>query len=175
VADLKMVIDQVDARNRVIGKIARRDVFVAQANFRVVHVFLFNAAGNILLQQIAPGLRHAYQWGSSAAGYLSAGEDEDAAAARKLREELGLTGLTLDRSIVSSMMDRGSKKFISFYTTRYDGPIVANPKDVSRLEFLSPTEIMRMQKSGARRFTETFLHLFDSLTVSGSFTGHGSP
>src|SRR5580692_4842 len=82
---LDMDVDVVDGSDRVIGTGQRRHVLQQNAGFRVTHVFVFNRAGDLLLQQIAPGLRHPGQWGSSVAGYLRAGEDYRQAAERKLQ------------------------------------------------------------------------------------------
>jgi len=166
-ADLNMTLDRVDAQNQVIGSIIRRDVFRTQANFRVVHVFVFNSRKELLLQKIATGLRHEGQWGSSAAGYLEKGEDFTAAAARKARSELGLPQLVFQHVGTTSMDDRGCRKFIGLFATVYDGPLTLNPADVCGLEFLSLADIEDARKTGSRTFTETFLHLLDYYTSSG--------
>lgn len=81
-------MDAVDATDTVLGAVPRGDVLRTGINFRVVHVLLFNHAGQLLLQRIAPGLRHEGAWGSSAAGFVLSQESYAAAAARKLTEEL---------------------------------------------------------------------------------------
>ena len=70
----QQLLDAVDANDHVIGVIRRGDVFAQRANFRVVHAFVFNALGELLLQQIAPRRRHPLMWGSSVAGFVASGE-----------------------------------------------------------------------------------------------------
>ena len=58
---------------------------------KVVHVLVFNDAGNLLLQKrsmnkdVAPG-----KWDTSVGGHVSPGEDLKTAALREMKEELGV-------------------------------------------------------------------------------------
>jgi isopentenyldiphosphate isomerase len=158
---LDVVIDAVDPADHVVGTVKRAQVFQVGANFRVAHIFLFNTKGELLLQHIAPGLRHAGQWGSSAAGYLSSGEQYDHAAARKLRAELGVD-VPLSLLGKTSMIDGQSLKFIQVYRAQHDGPFSPSASDVSEVEFVSLGAIALDRMSGARTFTPTFQHLIDS-------------
>src|SRR5688500_15286374 len=89
-------IDRVDDRGRPVGTIRRGRVFEVGANFRVVHVLLSNKHGDLLLQQISRSRpRNPGSWGSSVAGYLLHRETYLHAAKRKLREELGVSRLSL--------------------------------------------------------------------------------
>jgi isopentenyldiphosphate isomerase len=159
--DLDMVLDRVDDHNRVSGTVVRRKVFTTHANFRVVHLLLFNSSGQLLLQHIASGLRHSGQWGSSAAGYIARGEGSLMAIRRKAREELGLVNFSPTEHGETSMRDNGCKKFISVFTATYDGPVSINQTDASDFEFLSLGDIRFMRTSGIRKFTKTFLHILD--------------
>lgn len=158
---LDMVLDQVDADDRVIGIVSRREVFTRKANFRVVHILLSNARGQILLQKIPDGRRHAGQWGSSVAGYFRKGETRASAAKRKLREELGIEASTLAWLGKTSMIDEGALKFIYVATVTYDRPLRMKPDHASGLEFLSPGEIAEIRERGSRPFTSTFIHVLD--------------
>lgn len=160
-ADLDMLLDRVDAHGRTSGTVRRRAVFTSQANFRVAHLFLFNSQGDLLLQKIAPGLRHEGMWGSSAAGYVARGDDYLRTVARKAKEELGVSSLTLVDCGQTMMRDNGCKKFIGLFTATHDGTVILNLADASGLEFVSIRDIDGMRTDGTRRFTKTFLHLFD--------------
>lgn len=166
---LDMLVDVVDSADRVIGVSPRRQVFQQSAGFRVAHVFLFNAAGDLLLQQIAPGLRHPGQWGSSVAGYLQSGETYDQCATRKLQQELGVI-LAVTTFGKTSMIDQSSLKFIELFTGTFDGPFTPNAGEVSRVEFVSLPTIQVERSMGTRQFTETFLHLLDFYLRSSSMT-----
>jgi len=85
------LIDAVDDANEPVGAVARGDVFRLKANFRTVHVLVFNQAGDLLLQRLsATRERHPLMWGSSVAGYLHAGEDYLAAGQRRHQVHRGV-------------------------------------------------------------------------------------
>jgi len=60
-----MLIDTVNKVDQVTGTIEKAAALDAGVNFRVVHVFVFNDKGDLLIQQIPQGKRHAGMWGSS--------------------------------------------------------------------------------------------------------------
>jgi isopentenyl-diphosphate Delta-isomerase len=154
------LIDWVDAADRPIAKVKRSEVFSRRAGFRVVHIFLFNEDGHLLLQQLGRNRdRNPLKWGSSVAGYLKAGEDYFEGATRRVREELGLTTpLTKFGSAV--MLDEGARKFISLYLTSASEATVAEPAHIEALRFESMLEIRSQVERWPGNFTATFLFLF---------------
>lgn len=98
------LVDVVDPSDRVVGSVPRKNLLSSGANFRVVHILVFNRVRELLLQCIAPGLRHEGMWGASVAGYVLAGESYEQAAARKLENELGVR-VPLTSLCKSSMLD----------------------------------------------------------------------
>jgi isopentenyldiphosphate isomerase len=153
-------VDAVDATDTVLGAVPRGDVLRTGINFRVVHVLLFNHAGQLLLQRIAPGLRHEGAWGSSAAGFVLSQESYAAAAARKLTEELNVVAELAAIGKIS-MLDGASIKFIGVYAAAHDGPFMPDPGSASEIEFLSPQSIADHRKARSRAFTPTFLTVLD--------------
>jgi isopentenyldiphosphate isomerase len=158
----EMLLDQVNGRDRPIGRIRRADVFRKRATFRVAHILLFSPDHKLLLQKIAPTHdRHPGYWGSSVAGYVKAGESYENAARRKLQEELGIEDIPLERLGKTSMLDEGAKKFITIFMATYGGPLHPNPEDFADLEFV-PLSRLRAKKV-KRRFTPTFEHVLQYL------------
>jgi isopentenyl-diphosphate delta-isomerase len=164
---LDMLVDLVDSSDRVIGIAQRRQLFQQHAGFRVAHVFLFNGAGDLLLQQIAQGLRHAGQWGSSVAGYVEAGESYEQAAKRKMQQELGVLPDIAEHG-KTRMVDQSALKFIELFSGSYDGQVSPDPAEVSLVEFVSLGAIASDRATGRRHFTETFLHVLDFYLGSSS-------
>jgi isopentenyldiphosphate isomerase len=158
-----MILDRVDSKNHVIGRVARGAVFHEKANFRVVHVIIQDQRGQILVQKIANGLRHEGAWGSSVAGYVKAGETYRHAALRKLKEEIGLMFISSAARLKShgttSMIDEGCQKFIAVYSTRHDGVIKLIPRHASGIEFLALDEIVEQHEARRRALTPTFMHV----------------
>lgn len=155
------LIDLVDPADKTIGTVRRRDVFLQRAGFRVVHVFVFNDSGELLLQQLGRERdRNPLKWGSSVAGYLNAGEDYLDGARRRLREELDLaTPLAKFGSVV--MPDQGARKFITLYLTVAPPAVtVAEPDHIEGVRFEPVSAIQRQIDQWPDNFTETFLLLF---------------
>jgi 8-oxo-dGTP pyrophosphatase MutT (NUDIX family) len=166
-----MVIDLVDGKNHVIGRIARAEVFEQKANFRVVHVIVRNREGAILVQKIAGGLRHEGAWGSSVAGYLKAGETYKRAALRKLKEEVGLNVARITSHGTTSMRDEDCQKFIGVYSVQHEGPFKLVPGHVAGIELLSIDKIVVGYQTRSRIFTPTFIHVMEYL-YPNDFKGH---
>jgi isopentenyldiphosphate isomerase len=157
-----MVIDSVDRADEPIGVIRRDEVFIKRASFRVAHDLIFNSRGELLVQQLARGrTRHPGYWGSSVAAYLFAGESYEAAAERRLGEELGVYGMPLRYIGKTSMVDEGSEKFIGVFAATSDGPFRFDKSVIEKIEFLPIGVIRQLQASGARAFTPTFLRVLD--------------
>jgi isopentenyldiphosphate isomerase len=153
-----MIIDRVDRDDEPIGTIQRDEVFVKQAGFRVAHDLVFNSGGELLVQQLArTRTRHPGYWGSSVAAYLFAGESYQAAAERRLAQELGVRGVPLRYIGKTSMVDEGSEKFIGVFAATYDGPFHFDKNHIEKIEFLSLGVIHELHASAARIFTPTFL------------------
>lgn len=157
---LDALVDVVDPMDRVVGTLLRNKLLSSGANFRVVHILVFNSHKELVLQRIAPGLRHAGMWGSSVAGYVQAGETYDLAASRKLENELGLR-VPLKNLGKSSMLDGSSVKFIGLYEAIHDGPLSPDSTQISQLIHLPLQTLLHERQAGLRAFTPTLLHVLD--------------
>jgi len=158
IVDTDMLIDAVDDQDNVIGTVERSAVFRAKANFRVVHIFLFNGRNELLIQQLSASRdRHPCQWGSSVAGYVHAGESYSAASSRRLRQELGIQS-DLHWYGKTAMCDEGSKKFIGLFLATSGETFQCDHQHIAQLEFLPIPWILNLHRTGRRIFTPTFLH-----------------
>jgi isopentenyl-diphosphate Delta-isomerase len=153
------LIDRVDDVNRPVGLVPRADVFRVKANFRTVHVLVFDHRGHLLLQRLARTReRNPCKWGSSVAGYLHAGETYTQAAKRRLAEELGLR-TTLREVGVTRMNDEGVTKFVGVFTTVSDYPRIAEPDHIGAIEFRPVTEIEQDISRHPDAYTDTLRHV----------------
>ncbi|MGY5883677.1 NUDIX hydrolase [Modestobacter lacusdianchii] len=148
------LIDVVDESNEPIGAVPRGEVFERRVNFRTVHVLVFNASGELLLQQLSSSRRHPLQWGSSVAGYLHAGESYQHAAVRRLHEELQLSAPVSSLGVLS-MTDEGLTKFVGVFTAQSDTPKIGEPDHIASLAFRPPAQIREDVDSHPELFTET--------------------
>jgi isopentenyl-diphosphate Delta-isomerase len=155
------LIDLVDAVDRPVGQIKRGVVLEQEARFRVVHIFVFNPQGKLLLQRLGRNReRNPLRWGSSVAGYLNVGESYGDAAVRRLKEELGLADTPLIKYGSIAMQDRSSTKFITLCTTVASDPRIAEPDHIEALRFWSIPKLEQELQQKPERFTETFRYVY---------------
>jgi isopentenyldiphosphate isomerase len=165
------LIDRVDKRNRPIGVVPRGAVLELGANFRTVHVFVFDHKQNLLLQQLSPSReRHPLLWGSSVAGYLYAGEAYGTGARRRLMEELGLSTLLRWQGMVA-MEDEDSRKFVGLYTTTADNPVIGESDHIAALEWRPLDSVVGEAEAGSSRLTPTLRRLLDFYVRSSRDAG----
>ncbi len=131
----------VDENDRVIGAASRREVHGNNLRHRAVHIFLFNHAGELLLQKRSRWKdRHSGLWDSSAAGHVGVGEEYDATAARELREELGAT-TDLSRVAKLPASEQTGQEFIWLYRGKQEGPFTLARSEIDAVQFF-PLELV---------------------------------
>ncbi|MEO8045531.1 MAG: 16S rRNA (adenine(1518)-N(6)/adenine(1519)-N(6))-dimethyltransferase RsmA [Spartobacteria bacterium] len=155
--DLSEQFAIVDEMDRVTGAAARGEVHGNNLRHRAVHIFLFNPAGELLLQKRSRWKdRHPGVWDSSAAGHVGAGEEYDETAARELREELGVTaGLTRVGQLPASEMT--GEEFIWLYRGEHAGPFTRARSEIDAVQFFAPEAIARWIQERPGDFAPGFL------------------
>jgi 16S rRNA (adenine1518-N6/adenine1519-N6)-dimethyltransferase len=131
----------VDCNDHVVGSATRREIHGNNLVHRAVHILVFNRRGELFLQKRSAWKdRHPLRWDSSAAGHVDAGEEYDAAAARELREELGVdTALTAVGKIAAS--EQTGHEFITIYRGEHEGPFALPPAEIEHGEFF-PVDVV---------------------------------
>jgi 16S rRNA (adenine1518-N6/adenine1519-N6)-dimethyltransferase len=147
----------VDKRDRVIGAARRGEVHGNNLRHRAVHIFIFNRAGELLLQKRSRWKdRHPNLWDSSAAGHVNAGEDYDTTAARELREELGVTsGLRRVAKLPAS--ERTGQEFIWLYRGQHEGPFAPARAEIDAVQFFPLDAVRKWVKKRPGDFAPGFL------------------
>jgi isopentenyldiphosphate isomerase len=126
------LVDVIDDADRVIGQAARRDVRRKNLRHRSVYVLVFNAAGQLfvhrrtLSKDVFPG-----HWDVAVGGVLAAGESYDEGARRELREELGVTGLSLRRLFPVRYDDSRNRVTGVVYSCTSDGPFQLQTSEIA--------------------------------------------
>ena len=139
--------DVVDEHDRVIGVETRGVVHARDLRHRAVHLFVFNAGGELFLQRRSPWKdKHPGKWDSSAAGHLDSGEDYAAAARRELSEELGLApevvaGLPLEEVAAIDARESTGWEFIRVYRVEHAGPFLWPAEEIEWGGFF-PVEVI---------------------------------
>jgi 16S rRNA (adenine1518-N6/adenine1519-N6)-dimethyltransferase len=125
----------VDEQDGVLGDAPRGEVHGNNLRHRAVHIFIFNALGELFLQKRSRWKdRHPRLWDSSAAGHVNAGEEYDAAANRELEEELGISA-ELSRVAKLNATEETGQEFIWLYQGRHDGPFKMPAAEIEYGEF----------------------------------------
>lgn len=154
------LVDAVDELDRPVGLIERREVRAAGVGFRVVHIFVIDLDGDLLLQQVGRGReRSPLRWGSSVAGYVAAGESYQEAAFRRQREELGIDD-ALERIGAVRMQDGSAHKFIELYLSRARDARIVDNEHVEQIALWSIKDIEERLEDEPDVFTETFPVVF---------------
>jgi isopentenyl-diphosphate delta-isomerase len=157
----------VDEKNRAIGIGGKAQVHRAGLLHRAFSIFIVDGEGRILLQRRAEEKYHSGGlWANSCCGHPRPGETTQAAARRRLTEELGIEApLTFGFfSRYRADLDGGMQENEFVYV--YFGPLMAqpapNPAEVSDVEFVSADEIAERIAREPAAFTYWLRHYFEN-------------
>ncbi|CAL8468916.1 g8457 [Coccomyxa elongata] len=162
------LFDIVDEQNNVIGQERRNIVHAQGIKHRAVYCFVFNSKGQLLLQQRSAKKKIGpLQWDLSIAEHLEPGEEYRQAAARGLREELGINveAAQLAGPLVPvhlrelRLPEKGVRdcEFVtSFRLDGWEGTVVADPAEVHAWRFVSIGDVRRDMQESPDSFTAWF-------------------
>lgn len=153
------IFDVVNERDEVIGRETRREVHRIGLKHRAVHVFVFNARGEVFLQKRSitkdthPGV-----WDSSASGHLDCGEDYDACVMRELREEIGLKLSECPRRVFKvSPCDETGQEFVWLYRCSDEGPFTLHPEEIERGDWFTSERVTEWIEERPQDFAPAFV------------------
>lgn len=143
-------MDIVDDNDKVIGRVSREEVYANKLTHRIVHVYVFNSAGELALQRRSATVDYCPRhFGVSAAGHVRSGESFEQAAKRELKEEMGIeVPLEFIAKEYYTEDPRGVMKFIALYRTTYDGELPFDPQEVESVEWLALERVRMMLARG---------------------------
>ena len=156
------LFDVVDANDVVIRSEARSVVHREGMLHRAVHIFVFNAAGQLFLQRrslqkdTAPG-----KWVSSCSGHVDHGESYATAALRELGEEIGLVPQSELMPVFKepACLQTG-QEFVWVYRCCAEGPFVLDPDEISEGRWVDLPALDAWLAERPRDFAWSFAHLW---------------
>ena len=147
------ILDIVDANEKVIGKIARKDtqrVITDKLGYiRVADLFLLNSEGRIWVpirtadKTIAP---NGYDF--SVGGHVESGDDYIQTLIRETKEEINLDITEKDIEFITKSTNEERHFIQSIYLLRTDVTPKFNPNDFTSAEWLKPSELIKSIDSG---------------------------
>lgn len=171
--DLVILVDESD---REVGLGDKLMVHEKGLLHRAVSVFLFNSKGEILLQRRAlskyhsPGLLS-----NSCCTHPLAGESTEGAAARRLKEELGIGQVLLDcagDAIYRLELRDGmiEHELDHLYTGFYDGVFMLDSDEVSEVSWRDLNEVLEDISVQPHLYTDWFRVLLPALAEAMDFS-----
>ncbi len=160
-SDAEIEVVLVDAEGRPTGMAPKLAAHRQALLHAAVSVFIFNARGELLLQRRAPGKYHSGGlWTNTACSHPRGGEASHAAAARALREELGIRCALEPAGVFTYRADVGSglvehERDEVFVGSCDDAP-TADPAEVAELRWIAPPAIDTELREHPARFTAWF-------------------
>ena len=156
-SELLVLVDSLDRELGALSKDACHDG--RGLLHRAFSVFLFNAEGELLLQQRSPDKRlWPNYWANSCCSHPLAGERISAAVERRVRQELGLTPINIEFvfkfEYQASYGDVGSEHELChvFAAQTCEDP-KANANEVRAWRWVSPTDLTRELRDTPDIFT----------------------
>ena len=149
----------VDADDREIGFASKADAHAGRGILhRAFSLFVFNPAGELLLQQRAASkpLWPGY-WANSCCSHPRGGEDMDTATQRRLREELGFTcplEFVYKFQYHAGYGEAGSESELCWvYVGVSDAPVRVNDTEIAAWRYMRPEALDREIAESPDHFT----------------------
>jgi 16S rRNA (adenine1518-N6/adenine1519-N6)-dimethyltransferase len=164
------IFDVVDADDQVTGQLSRHEVHRQKLLHRAVHIFVFNARGDVFLQRRSRWKdTHPLRWDSSAAGHVNAGHTYDDTAPREVEEELGVNATVTSLATILPSAATGWEH-VRLYRAEHEGPFSLNPAELDGGGFFTIEQIDRWTAARPEDFATGFLECWHVFRANSSTT-----
>lgn len=133
----------LDSEGRVCGSAPRSVMRRENLRHGATGVLVRNTAGDIYVHQRTP-VKDVYPsyYDFAAGGVVAAGEDPYDAVVRELAEELGISGVELEKLPEGDYADDNTSYRAYLYSCVWDGPIEHQASEVAWGAWMSPAELI---------------------------------
>ena len=158
----------VNEKDEPLGTMEKMEVHQKGLLHRAFSVFVFDSKGRMLLQQRAAGKYHgAYLWTNACCSHPFPGEAIEAAASRRLKEELGFTtpldkifSFTYYAPVENNLIEH---EYDHVFAGEYEGEISADETEVAGYYYEEMTAIKTAIQSQPAKFTSWFKIVFPKI------------
>ena len=161
------LLDVIDDSDQVIAQAARADVHARGLPHRGVHVFLFTPEGDLLIQKrSADRSQYASLWDCSVSEHVKAGESYPEAAGRGLREELGLTGISIQALVRFRLVygPNDNETSVLFKGSVDPAMVHFDPEEIEQFACYPPGKVVELMENGEMPFCGWFVQLMNWYT-----------
>lgn len=151
----------VDEQDNPLGVMEKMEAHQKALLHRAFSVFIFNKAGDLLLQKRAAEKYHsAGLWTNTCCSHPMPGEAVEEAALRRLEEEMGFS-TPLEKAfafLYKTGFDNGltEHEYDHVFTGIYEGGIHPDPYEVSAYRYIPMDELLEWVQRAPGDFTEWF-------------------
>ncbi len=153
----------VNDNDEVVGNCDKEEAYEKKHMLRSIQIFVYDSNNKIVIQKRSKNKkRFPGYWCAATAGHVENGENYDEAAARELKEELGITEKL--RFITKSKTPVGDGIFamMAHYKIVSDKDFTLQKEEVEEIRHVTENELGKMIESN-ELFTPSFLYYFNNI------------
>jgi isopentenyl-diphosphate Delta-isomerase len=160
----------VNEHDQEVGTMEKMEAHEKGVLHRAFSVFIFNARGEMLLQQRALDKYHSNGlWTNACCSHPKPGEDIEQAAHRRLMEELGFD-IEISKAFTftyQAHFDNGltENEYDHVFVGTYESEIPFNTAEVNAIRYISISELENEIAKAPQNFTEWFKIALPQLTL----------
>jgi len=165
--NLQEIFDIVDINDNVIGQRTRKECNSnPELIHRAIYILVYNDQNEILWQKrsltkdVGPGL-----WVTSVSGHVDSGEEYGEAAAREVKEELGVS---LSLSFLGKFLFRYQREneYSTIYRAFSQGPFNFSEEEISAVDFMSVEDLLKKEKEKKLEISRAAHYVIDALSLN---------
>jgi isopentenyl-diphosphate delta-isomerase len=155
------ILEIVDSHDNVVGTATRAEIHRKGLQHRAVHIFVFNADGQMYVQRRSAAKdRHPLKLDSSAAGHVDPGETYQQTAVRELNEELSVNAAVSEVLKIPACELTDNEHVVLFAAVTDQEP-KPNLEEILSGRFMSGEELSASMKENPNDFVPAFILLWN--------------